>query len=102
MTADERVGYVAAVLDLADHLPRGCPDAQKAVRTAVAVGVGGQFAHRDRQVGDAVRGQADSAGVASGETPGPRLGLPGRGGREHGQGEQAAAGHILQGLRRQR
>jgi uncharacterized membrane protein len=65
----QRVGDVAAVLDLADELiPRG-PDGEGAARIGVQEGVGGNLTDGEHQVEDTVPGQADTCGLAGGIGP---------------------------------
>ena len=67
--AGERIGDVAAVLDLADQLiPRG-PDGQDTALIGVANSVRGKLAHREDQVHDSVRRKAEAGGVPGGERP---------------------------------
>jgi hypothetical protein len=65
--AGERIGDVAAVLDLADQLiPRG-PDRQDTALIGVADSVRGKLAHREDQVRNPVRRKAKAGGVPGGE-----------------------------------
>jgi hypothetical protein len=95
--AGERIGDVAAVLDLADQLiPRG-PDRQDTALIGVAKSVRGKLAHREDQVRNSVRRKAEAGGVPGGECPWrSQVGPVGQGrgpvGR-HGQGPVTLLGN---------
>ena len=67
--ACERVGDVAAVLNLADQLIPGGPDGQDAARIGVPEGIRGKLAYGEHQVEDTVLVKADTGGLPGGECP---------------------------------
>jgi hypothetical protein len=67
--ACERVGDVAAVLNLANQLIPGGPDGQDAARIGVPKGIRGKLAHGEHQVEDTVRVKANTGGLLRGECP---------------------------------
>ena len=67
--ACERVGDVAAVLNLANQLIPGGPDGQDAACIGVQKGIRGKLAYGEHQVEDTVRVKADAGGMPGGGCP---------------------------------